>query len=103
MLRSKARASTISVALRAKVGASPTTCCLINCWVKVEPPLDEPKPAKVPKVARITAFGTTPLCSRKCSSSVATIAFLRLSDISSDETEVRSRSLSIEAMTLPSA
>ena len=58
---------------------------------------------KVPKVARITAFGTTPLCSRKCSSSVATIAFLRLSDISSDETEVRSRSLSIEAMTLPSA
>ena len=93
----------ISVALRVKVGASPTTCCLMICCVKVEPPLDEPNPTSVPKVARITAFGTTPLCSVKCSSSVAMMAFFRLSDIASDATEVRNKSPSIEAMVLPSA
>ena len=102
MARSKARASIISLALRARVGASPTTCCLMTCWVKVEPPLDEPRPTKVPKVARITALGTTPLCSLKCSSSVATMAFLRLSEIASEATEVRNKSPSIEAMVLPS-
>ena len=101
--RSSAKALTISLALRAKVGASPTTCCLISCWVRVDPPLDEPSPIKLPRLARMIAFGTTPLCSVKCSSSVAITAFLRLSEIPSDVTDVLRRSLSIEAIKEPSA
>ena len=103
MARSKAKAFTISLALRASVGASPTTCCLISCCVRVDPPLEEPRPMNFPRLARITALGTTPLCSAKCSSSVATIACLRLSEIASDVTEVRRRSLSIDPIKEPSA
>ena len=103
MARSKARASTISLAFRVRVGASPTTCCLMSCCVRVDPPLEEPSPMKFPRLARMTAFGTTPLCSAKCSSSVAMIAFFRFSEMASDVTAVRRRSLSIAPIIDPSA
>ena len=93
----------ISDALRLKVGASPTTCCLINCCVKVEPPLEEPIPTTDPSVARKTAFVTTPLCFRKFSSSVAMTAFFTLSEISLLLIGTRNKSLSMAEMELPSA
>ena len=93
----------ISVALRLKVGASPTTCCLITCWVIVEPPLAEPIPTTDPRVARKTALGTTPLWLMKFSSSVAITAFFTFSEIAELSTVTLSRSLSIVEIKLPSA
>ena len=61
----------------------------MSCWVMVEPPKVSPEPKNMAPQALMVRRQSTPWCSKKRLSSMATVALMRLSGSSSRSAQMR--------------